>query len=111
MMFSPVSNRLKLRPVWNSLSCHPETDIDFYLRVITLQPAFLAPYILLAKYNDKPAALLVGRIEKTIIRPKLGYAKFPAWPVKQIVFVCYGSENISSSEITDAIVEYYNRTS
>ncbi len=104
--FTNIEQLEKLRSVWNDFSYNTETDLDFFVSVITKRPEFLAPCILLARYHDKEAALLVGRFQKSIIRPTLGYAKLPGLSIKQIIFACHGSDNLTSAEISDELINY-----
>jgi hypothetical protein len=85
-----------LRPVWTGLSSHLETDLDFFRRVIAFRPSFISPCILLASLDAAPIALLVGRLEKAVLRPKLGYATLPGLPVNRLVFACHGSQALTS---------------
>jgi hypothetical protein len=93
-----------LRHIWKELATHFETDMDFFLRVIALRPEYVAPRILLARCDDTPLALLVGRLEKTILRPGIGYVKLPSLPVRRIVFACHGSNDLTVP-VAEAIVE------
>ncbi len=102
--FTDLGQLESLRSIWTELSSHFETDLDFFLRVIALRPEFVAPRILLARYGDTPAELLVGRLEKTILRPRIGYVNMPPLPVRRIVFACHGS-NTLTSPVAEAMVE------
>jgi hypothetical protein len=93
--FTSLERLENLRKRWNNLSCHIETDMDFFLQVVAARPEFIAPCVLLATCGENRAALLVGRLEKITLRPRPGYPQLPALPAKQLVFACHGSERFT----------------
>lgn len=54
----------EIRPIWEKMQWHPNADIDFYLTIIQSRPNILQPYIMVLFVNDKPKAMMIGRIEK-----------------------------------------------
>src|SRR5260370_32663251 len=54
----------KVRQVWTSFKCHPNSHIDFYLRVVKSLPGILRPHVLVLHRNGKPEAMLIGRLEQ-----------------------------------------------
>jgi hypothetical protein len=75
-----------IRPVWEQMQDREpypviNADIDRFLSVIESSDDSVQPYVILAKQNDQPRAMVVGRLEmhaiplrvgyKTILKPKL----------------------------------------
>lgn len=63
----------KLRPVWEDLQFHPNADIDLFIKRLELKQASCRPCIFTLERNETPAALAIGRIEKTGFDIRLGY--------------------------------------
>ncbi len=95
----------QLRTVWGSLSSHLETDLDFFLQVVALRPEFVAPCVLVAKQEGRPAAMLVGRLEKVALRTKFMYFALPGIAIRQFVFVCFGSSSLTAP-VAEALVRH-----
>jgi hypothetical protein len=64
-----------IRTFWQTWQNHPNIDIDFFQTVIRARPEILRPHVLLVRNQEKPEALLVGRIERQKLIFKLGYLK------------------------------------
>ena len=77
----------KLRPFWTGLNRHPESDIDFVVMLASVRPEIIRPHILVAYEGGQPVAILVGRLENTQTRPRVGYLKLFRMSVNQFVFV------------------------
>jgi hypothetical protein len=78
-----------VRQTWMSWSCHPNSDIDFYLTIQRLRPAILRPHIIVVYRQGRPEAMLVGRIEQGRIDCKIGYKTVFA-PRMRVLSVVYG---------------------
>jgi len=67
-----------IRPIWEQMQRNehypvPNADIDRYLSVIKASGDDVRPYVMLLKYDGRPAAITIGRIEKRRLDLKLGY--------------------------------------
>lgn len=104
---SSVAEIDELRHFWTRLNYHPESDIDFVLMLASVRPEILRPYIVVA-CNDRaePVALVVGRVERTLINIKIGYVTLFKIPLSQLVFVPDGYLGEYSERIAEAIIEH-----
>jgi hypothetical protein len=93
-----------LRSFWTKYNRHPESDIDFVLMLASVRPEIVRPHILAAYEGDQPVALLVGRLEKTTVRPRIGYLKLFPISVSQFVFVGGGLLGDASDRVATAMV-------
>jgi Acetyltransferase (GNAT) domain len=64
---------LALRPIWEKLQAHPNTDLDFYLEAIDSLGGVLRPHVLLLKREGIPQSILVGRIDDVWLESRIGY--------------------------------------
>jgi hypothetical protein len=103
--FTSLEEIKGLQGIWNKYSSHVETDFQLFINLVARRPEFVAPCVLLVKCRDVPVAMLVGRLEKTSLRTKLGYFSLPALPLRQLVFVCYGNESLPLP-IAEALAAY-----
>jgi len=62
-----------VRSVWMSWQRHPNSDIDFYLKVLAKRTEFIRPHVVLVYRDGTPEALLLGRIEKRPFEFRIGY--------------------------------------
>jgi hypothetical protein len=64
-----------LRPVWEELQFHPNTDIDAFLALVKARKEVIHPYVFfLSKGTSK--TLVVGRLEEIRIGFSVGYLSF-----------------------------------
>jgi CelD/BcsL family acetyltransferase involved in cellulose biosynthesis len=85
-----VDEIAELRDAWESLqgdavTTHP----DHYLTVLTSDPRFVAPYVVLLEQDGTPEAMIVGRIAELGIACKFGY-KTVMRPRLRALQVVYG---------------------
>lgn len=64
----------RLRPLWEKWQNHPNTDFEHYQLVLSTRARDAAPYLVLAKADNAPVGLLVGRTEPQDMSVKVGYA-------------------------------------
>ncbi len=95
----------RLRHFWSRLNYNSEADMDFVLMLASVRPEIHRPYILAAYYNDELVALMVGRVEKTLMNVRIGYFTLFKLPLTQIVFVRDGYLGEWSERITKEMVE------
>jgi hypothetical protein len=51
----------------------PNADIDRYLSVVKTGGDGVQPYVVLVRHNDRPAAMVIGRLEKRQFKCRIGY--------------------------------------
>lgn len=67
-----------LRPVWEKLRQNeafpvPNADIDRFISVVEPMQDAVRPHIILLRHNGNPKAMVISRVEKTILNCKIGY--------------------------------------
>lgn len=63
----------QVRDIWTGMQWSPESDIDFFSFIVKSRPEILHPLVLVVWENDRPVALVAGRIEKGHFDIKAGY--------------------------------------
>jgi CelD/BcsL family acetyltransferase involved in cellulose biosynthesis len=78
-----------IRKSWESLQWHPNSDIDFYLRIVSLRSEVKEPLVLVVYRGDLVVAIVVGRVELTTMEARLGYLRLPA-PCIRVLSILHG---------------------
>lgn len=75
-----------LRSAWEALQgSELATDLDYFLTVVRHDARVLRPHVLLVVRDGEPHGLVVGRIQATRLRCRLGYRKLYEPPVRTLV--------------------------
>jgi len=61
-----------IRDVWEELQTEPNADIDYFLTVVESRDDVDRPHVIVVEERGRPIALLVGRIEESRLKIKLG---------------------------------------
>jgi len=83
-----------IRPIWEEMQ-HNEpypvinADIDRYLSVLKASGDDVKPYVMVLRQNERPAAMIIGRIAKRRLGLKLGY-KTLCKPSLNCLTIVYG---------------------
>src|SRR4051795_3292143 len=93
-----------VKDLWERANIHPDADREFYALLTSLRPEFIKPFILVAAQGGTPRALLVGRLENSVVPLKLGYFTFAKIPVRQITIMQDGLLGNPTPAITRAMV-------
>jgi Acetyltransferase (GNAT) domain len=94
----------QLRPFWAELSSHPDVDIDFYSFFVGTRLEESRPYILVASKDGETRAILVGRLEKSVISLRVGYCRLLRLGVRQFTFLQDGFLGESGPRVAEAMV-------
>jgi Acetyltransferase (GNAT) domain len=81
----------RLRAFWSPLNRHPDADIDFFSFFVRTQRADEMPFVLILTENEEPKALLIGRLENTVLFLKIGYVKLFKLRLRQLTFLADGA--------------------
>jgi hypothetical protein len=79
----------KFRLFYEQTQWHPEADIDFFLTVIKANEGTASPYAIVLESDDGPSAMMVGRIDHTVFKWKIGYKTLAESPVR-LLMILYG---------------------
>jgi hypothetical protein len=76
-----------LRQPWTRWPGHRDSDIDFYLTNLQSQPEVVRPHVIALYRNDKPDAILVGRLERKPLPFRIGYLPRLRFRARCLTFV------------------------
>ena len=85
---STVDQLEPLRAFWEKTNLEGDLDFDFYLMVLAALAA--TPYVLAVIADGQPTALLIGRLETTLVPLQLGYKTFGRLKLRQIMLLRSG---------------------
>lgn len=85
----------ELRPLWESWPGSRDSELDFYLTVVGLNPEIVRPHVIVVKRGGRPDAILVGRIDRKPIEFRVGYLCFR--PRADVLYFVYGALRGSAS--------------
>lgn len=94
----------EFRAFWIHHNRHPESAPDFISMLIRARDEVLAPYILVACESSIPIAMMIGRLEKAQLVPRIGYLNLARIPLVQLVFVRDGCLGDLSPRVIDAML-------
>ena len=63
-----ISEVEALREPWMRRPGHRDSDIDFYLMIVQSYPEVSRPHVIALYCNDRPEAILIGRMEEKKLR-------------------------------------------
>ena len=89
---------------WNSWPGTRDSDLDFFLYIVSARPEVRCPYVLVASRGDIPEVMLIGRMEQRRVPVKFGYLHFPTPRVRVLNFVYGGLRGNASAENTAVLV-------
>ena len=95
----------ELKSIWERLQHHPNSDYEHLLLVCNLRGEVIDPFALGLWANGNCNALVAGRVEETVLRPAIGYARLPGPRVKAITIVHEGLLGVMEQRDADAAVE------
>ncbi|HZW93532.1 MAG TPA: GNAT family N-acetyltransferase [Candidatus Eremiobacteraceae bacterium] len=80
----------EIREIWSSWPSHRDSDIDFCLGFVWADERVIRPHVILIYRDGRPEAMLVGRLEHTRLRSKIGYLNLAGISSRALIFA-YGS--------------------
>src|SRR3954471_3498398 len=98
-----------VKALWERANIHPDADRDFYALFTSLRPEFIKPFILVAAQNGTPRAMMIGRLENTVVPLKFGYFTLAKIPVRQITIMQDGLLGNPNPVITRAMITRIRR--
>ena len=87
---------------WNSLCLNPNSDLEHYLLVCRLRKEVLSPWVVSVGDGGECKAIIAGRIEDTVLRPKIGYLRLPGIRVRTLVIIYEGVLGVVGNEEAEA---------
>lgn len=99
----------EIRPIWEQMqrdepSPVPNADIDRYLSVIKTSGDDVRPHVMVMKYNGRPVAIMIGRIEQRRLDLKLGYKTLFSPMLRCLSIVYGGIISQPSAELSEVLI-------
>jgi Acetyltransferase (GNAT) domain len=94
----------QIRSIWTSFKCHPNSHIDFYLRVVTSMQGIRRPHVLVLRKGGQPEAMLIGRLERKNVEFRIGYKSLCRSMAWSLTFIYGGFIGNTSEANADTCV-------
>src|SRR5579875_1637569 len=104
-VFRTIDSLEALREDWARLGKHPNADFDYYRSVLESMPGDVSPYVLAVYRDGRAVAILVGRIENSRLRPRIGYMTVPGPRIRELVMVHGGLLGEPRAEECDLLMQ------
>lgn len=75
-----------IRDIWSAWPSHRDSDVDFCLDFFWTRPEVIRPHVIVIYRDGRPDAMLVGRLERSRMTPKIGYLRLPGIPSLSLTF-------------------------
>ena len=66
-----------IREIWSAWNFSRDTDLDFCLEFVWSLEGFERPHVIMLYRNGIPDAMLLGRVDRVKMAPRLGYLQLP----------------------------------
>jgi hypothetical protein len=108
-VFRTIQELEELREPWNLWCDDPAADMDFYLASARNRSDFVRPHVMVAYRNGHPDCMLVGRLERSCLKLKVGYTILFQPTAKQLFFLQGGVLGNPSPENCRLLVQELKR--
>jgi CelD/BcsL family acetyltransferase involved in cellulose biosynthesis len=95
----------EIRQIWSGWPSHRDSEIDFCLDFAWAREEVIRPHVVVIYRDGHPDAMMVGRLERSRLRSKIGYLRLPGIPARVLNFSYGGLLGNPSAENVDAIVK------
>lgn len=102
-VYTSLDDLEKLRPDWERMARHPNSQYDHFRTVIASEEGKIAPYVMAFSGNDGVIAIVAARTESFSIPVFVGYKRFWTFSVKAIVVVYNGMLGEITREVVEAL--------
>lgn len=109
-IFNDIEKIEKVRPIWEKMQGHPNSDIDFYLSIIKARKDEWQPYIILLSNKQQPKTMLIGRMEDRQIEIKIGYKVLLKRELRSLTIIYGGILGDNSLEASKILLSELMRT-
>jgi Acetyltransferase (GNAT) domain len=93
-----------IRGIWSTWNFSRDTDLDFCLQFVWSLKGFERPHVLVLYRDGNPEAMLLGRIDRVKMAPKLGYLQLPGMWARLLTFPSDGFLGNASPDNSEAFV-------
>jgi hypothetical protein len=103
----------RLRPIWESLQHHLNSDIDFFCTIAKCRDNVLRPHVLVLREDGVAKDLLVGRVEIGDIELRIGYKTVFKIKAKLLVILHRGflghEDEFTARKLFEELLNILNR--
>jgi CelD/BcsL family acetyltransferase involved in cellulose biosynthesis len=92
-----------IRPAWEKLQSHRNSDIGHYLNVLGTRANIIAPHVMVVWTGGVPVSMAVGRIEQLTLRFKVGVATVYSPRVRALRIIYGGLLGEQTVETAEAL--------
>lgn len=85
-VFRSVAELAEIRDIWTAWQSHPDLDPDFYQMILRTWPHVLRPHVVVLYRDNRPEAMLIGRVEETRLDFRVGYLTLARAKARIMVF-------------------------
>lgn len=96
----------RIRPFWESAQWHPGADLELYKIVLQTRPEIISPCIFVVSKDDKTVALWIGRLERSKLALRIGYASAGSIPTKKLVMIEGGLMGADDPEVWTSLLQF-----
>jgi hypothetical protein len=83
-IFRSAAEIEELRQAWTEKQCHPNSDIDHFLTVCATLDGVICPWVMSIASQNQIMGLVVARLERRPVRPRIGYTVLPGISAKSL---------------------------
>ena len=89
VVLTTIEEMESVRQVWESWPGNRDSDLAYFTGAVLSLPGVLRPHVLVVYRDGRPDAILVGRLEESVMDCKIGYLHFR--PRTRILYFVYGA--------------------
>lgn len=93
-----------IREIWSAWNFSRDTDLDFCLEFVWSLEGFERPHVIMLYRNGIPDAMLLGRVDRVKMAPRLGYLQLPGMSARLLTFPSDGFLGKASPENCETLV-------
>jgi hypothetical protein len=94
----------RIRDTWSAWKGHRDSDIDYCLRFVWAREEVVRPHVLVLSRAGQPEAMLIGRLEQTRMRSRIGYLRLPGIAARLLNFSYGGFLGNTSQENSEELL-------
>jgi hypothetical protein len=93
-----------IREIWSAWNFSRDTDLDFCLEFVWSLKTFERPHVMVLYRNGNPEAMLLGRVDRTKMAPRIGYLQLPGIWARLLTFPSDGFLGEASPDNSEAFI-------
>lgn len=99
-----VSELEEIRAAWESWPGDRSSDLGLFLEVLRSNPNAVRPHVIVVYRDERPDAILIGRIDSTNFPLRVGYWRFGGPRVRMLTFLVGAQRGNSSPQASEILL-------